>query len=395
MGWRAALGAGVAVFGLAPAAVVAAPIDSGAEGSLARAERLSKTERQIPVGCVGEPTAAGLNELLRARFGPVIGWDNPKIIDLGGGRALWLLSDPYVDPTLSATTLRDEDFLHNTAVVQIGSCFSVFQRMNGVDPVAFVADLPDGDFFWPLGGTLGADGLIYVFWSQMREDPPYPEEGITRHPVATWLAAYDPQTFAMRRFALAPNAGVYPQYGSAVQTAGGHTYLFGNSNMLNLTIEGGPGAEPFTGTRTYLARVPAGQLTALPQYFTGSTWSDDPAAANPISARWRRSNAMQPRLIDGQWFSVVKRDEWWGGHVVVERASAPEGPWTVIAELPAIPRVPSTLSTTFVVTYQPVLLPRRGPDGRLIAILSQNAADFELAIASPELYRPQAVAVPG
>jgi hypothetical protein len=388
----AALAAAVAL--LLPA-TAGASVDEGAGGHLAAAERLAGTTRVMPVGCIAELTARALDRLFAERFGPIVGWDNPKVVDLGGGRALWLLSDPYVDSTMSATTLRHDDYLNNTVVMQDELCFSVVQRMDGAEPVEFAADLPDGDFFWPLGGALGADGLIHVFWSQMREDPLLPEDGITRHPVATWLAAYDPYTLEAVRFAPAPDAGVYPQFGSAVQTAGAYTYLFGNSNMLNLTIEGGPGAEPFSGTRTYLARVPAGQLTAIPQYFTGGGWSNDADAAAPISARWQRSNAMQPRLIDGRWFSIVKRDEFWGTDLVVERADAPQGPWTAVAALPAAPRVPAEHQEVHVVTYQPVLLPQRGADRRLIAIVSQNAAEFEVAIEQPALYRPQAVAVPG
>jgi hypothetical protein len=324
-----------------------------------------------------------------------MGWDDPKVVDLGDGRSMWLVNDPYVDPA-GRTPLRPDAYLHNTAIVQDGPCFSVVQRMGDGRPIEFAPDLPNGDFFWPLGGTVDEAGVIWVFWSEMRDDPDHPFlDGITRHPVATWLAAYDPQTLITLQFQRAPDAGVQPQYGSAVQTWGDFTYLFGNSNMLDLTREGGYDAGPFSGTRMYLARVPAGQLAAQPEYFTGGGWSSSASAARPYWTRWYASNAMQPRVIDGQWFSVVKQDEFWGDTVVVETADVPWGPWTTVQRLPAVPRLPPDRAGVWMTTYQPILLPQRGDDGRLIAVLSQNASIWQDAIADPRLYRPQALRVRG
>jgi hypothetical protein len=134
-------------------------------------------------------------------------------------------------------------------------------------------------------------------------------------------------------------------------------------------------------------------LWLAPQYFTGAGWSTNAEEAAPFSTRWYASNAMQPRLVNGQWFSVVKKDEFWGDSVVVEHASRPQGPWSTIAWIPAVPRVPADRSGVPMSTYQPVLLPERGTDGRLIAVLSQNAADWLVALDDPRLYRPQALAV--
>ena len=148
-------------------------------------------------------------------------------------------------------------------MVQDGSCFSLVQRVDGGLPWEFAPSVSDREWYWPIGGSIGAGGLLYVFWSRMVEDGAQAFlDGITRHPVQTWLGVYDPNTFATISFEPAPNAGVFPQYGSAVQTAAdGYSYLFGNSNMLELSREGGYGKpSPFSGTRMYVARVPAGQF---------------------------------------------------------------------------------------------------------------------------------------
>jgi hypothetical protein len=376
--------------------VLAAPVDDGGGTASQPAQRIPGPFTVTPLGCVASMTAAHLDALFAQRLGPLMGWDNPKIIDLGDGRSLWLLSDPYVDPTMTAATLDTAHYLNNTAMIQDGRCFSLLQRMRNGSPVEFAPDLPSGDFFWPLGGTVGAGGLIYVFWSQMNEDAPVAwGDGIPRHPVATWLGVYDPLVWSTVQFSRAANGGVSPQYGSAVQTSGSYTYLFGNSNMLNLDLVGGFWSGPFSGIRMYVARVPAGMVWQAPEYWTGGGWSASAAAAVPYWTRWYVSNAMQPRRIDGHWFSVVKKDEFWGSTLVVDTSSAPAGGWTTLSTMPAVPRLPAERAATLMTTYQPVLLPQRGDDGRLIAILSQNAATWTDAIADPRLYRPQAIAVRG
>ncbi|MFT3853920.1 MAG: hypothetical protein QM733_14435 [Ilumatobacteraceae bacterium] len=375
----------------------AAGVDSGAGGDLAPAQRIPNPLKVIGADCVPDLDASALTARLRDRIGPLRGFDNPKLVPLGGDRTLWLVTDPYVDLSgADEGPLQPTDYVHNTLLLQEGSCFSLVQLVLDGRPWEFAPSTSDRDWFWPIGGGIGAGGLLYIFWSRMVEDGAQAFlDGITRHPIETWLGVYDPATFATIRFEWAPDSGVFPQYGSAVQTApDGFSYLFGNSNMLELSREGGYGKPtPFSGTRMYLARVPAGQFELPPTYWDGRGWSTDASAAAPISSRWSISNAMQPRLIDGVWYSAVKQDEFWGDRVVVERASAPQGPWRVVADVPVTAVVPADRAGTLMTTYQPVLLPRRAPNGTLSVLLSQNSAIWLESIADPRLYRPQVLAV--
>ena len=294
------------------------------------AQRIPNPLQVIGIDCLPNLSATALQGRLRDRLGPLLGFDNPKLVPLGGNRTLWLLTDPYVD--LSGANdgpLQPTDYVHNTLLLQEGHCFSLIQRVDGGLPWEFQPSISPQEWFWPLGGSIGQGGLLYVFWSRMVEDGAQAFlDGITRHPVQTWLGVYDPTSFATISFARAPNSGVFPQYGSAVQTAAdGYSYLFGNSNMLELSREGGYGApSPFSGTRMYVARVPAGQFQAAPQYWTGGGWSASAGAAAPFSSRWSISNAMQPRLIDGVWYSSVKRDEFWGDRVRRRTSRRAAGP---------------------------------------------------------------------
>jgi hypothetical protein len=134
-------------------------------------------------------------------MGPLLGFDNPKPIPLGGQRTLWLLTDPYVDLSEANNGPLDPvDYVHNTLMVQDGSCFSLVQRVAGGTPWEFAPSRSHRDWYWPIGGSIGAGGLLYVFWSRMVEDGAQAFlDGITRHPIETWLGVYDPTTFATIR----------------------------------------------------------------------------------------------------------------------------------------------------------------------------------------------------
>ena len=172
---------------------------------------------------------------------------------------------------------------------------------------------------------------LWIYWAETVTDPAPPAlDGLRRHPIGTWLAVrrHHAQRTSFRR---APNAGVTPQYGFAVDSDATHTYLFGNSNLLNLSLEGGYDNGPHSATQMYLARVPRGRFDAMPVYRTARGWSADPADAVPISERYWTENTMQPRFTGDGWVGVTKADGFWGSEVVIDVAEHPWGPWRTVA----------------------------------------------------------------
>ena len=264
---------------------------------------LGATDPQ-PVADAGHRLPAGpaaprrSNNRLRERLGPLLGFDNPKLVPLGGERTLWLLTDPYVD--LSGTNngpLEPHDYVHNTLLLQDGACFSLVQRVQDGLPWEFAPSRSDRDWYWPIGGSIGEGGLLYIFWSRMVEDGAQAFlDGITRHPIETWLGVYDPTTFATIRFEWAPNSDVFPQYGSAVQTSPTARATCSATRTCSScparAATEPDGRSPARGC-TWRACRPGGSRIA-PTYWTGSGWSASAAAARPISSRWSISNAMQP-----------------------------------------------------------------------------------------------------
>jgi hypothetical protein len=338
------------------------------------------------VGCADSTSAADLDEFFSHRMGPVLGHDYQHVYPLGGDRYLWLFQDTFSDQSGTADVLGEADFTHNSAMVQTGDCFTLYQRGSVSSPTSFEPGTGEQlltKWFWPLGGEL-ANGRLYVFWAEMTKDPdPAPGKGLGWHPASAWLATYDATTLRRLSFNPAPNPSASRLYGYAVASAGAYTYLFGNTYDQNLERQGGWKAGPLSATRMWLARVPRGQLDTALEYRTANGWSSDPGAARPIMSRFWAENPMQPRFLDGQWVAATKRDGFWGSELFIDVARDPWGPWTTVSEQTIQPRDGDPLMNT----YHAHLLPWLD-DGAIIVSVSQNARDMLAdAYPHPERYR--------
>ncbi len=344
---------------------------------------------ETKIGCARSLGSADLDEFFAERRGPLVGWDNAHVMQLGPERWLWLSHDAFLDYVGDAKTLDDVGAqIQNVAFEQTGTCFSMLHRGTPEERRNF--EIGDGHvdlsrFLWPLGGEVDGD-VVKVFWAETvpSVQSPGPTDGIVRNPTKTWLAEYDLTTLERLSFAPAPNSGVDPIYGFAVASDDEYSYLFGNTNMLNFALVGGYLNGPHSVTKMYLGRVERGRLEQQPEYWTGSGWSDDAASSVPISDRFFAENTMQPRYIDGRWVSVVKENGFSGKEVLIDVAEDPWGPWTTVDRREHVTR-PATVEKN---SYQPIILPWSSVDMGLSVIISENAMAWDDAIQDPPLYRP-------
>jgi hypothetical protein len=352
------------------------------------------------VGCAASLDAPDLEAFFRERIGPVLGWDYQHVYPLGPDRWLWLFQDAFIDHPGSATGLNGVGFAHNAALVQSGTCFVLYHRGTAAQPSSFepgAGEVVLSRWWWPLGGELEA-GVLRVFGAEMVHDSADPPagDGLPWHPVRTWLATYDALDLTRLYFAPAPGpttASSAPPvlYGYAVASDDAHSYLFGNTYQQNLMAEGGFWNGPHSATAMWLARIPKGELTSQPRYWTGSGWNVDPAHARPIQERYWTENPLQPRFVDGRWLAVTKENGFWGDHLAIDVAQQPWGPWTTVQEDPVTGRGSDPLLNT----YHAHALPWRGSDGGLVVSVSQNARDMRRdAYPHPERYRPIFLTVP-
>lgn len=343
-------------------------------------------------GCARDLSAAGLADFFAHPLGPIKGFDEPRMYPLGDGRTMWVLQDAFVDETGRATSYAHMGYANTMVLIQEGTCFTALRRGTATNAVAFeigTGDIAFDHYFWPAGATVSG-GTLQMFWMEMVRDPAEqsPFDGIALHPAATWLATYDIATMQRLSFVPAQNPGVSPVYGYTVVDNGEWSYLFGNSFLQNLALEGGFSNGPHSATRMYLARVPRGHLEATPTYWNGTTWSDDATAAAPISSRYWTENLVMPVVIGDQWVSATKVDGFLGNSISIDLAPNPWGPWTTVLTIPSTPRG----DPKDIVTYHASVLPYLDPSGALIVELSQIPMELGRNDA-PAKYRPNVFTV--
>ena len=341
--------------------------------------------------CAGGRSAPELNALFGNQVGDIAAFDSPTVLQLPDGRALWLLQDAFIAPSSApVASLRPPTmFAHNAAFVQEGDCFTVLHGPTTPGPHCSVADgslIGNGSiatcsrWFWPMGAGIDANGAPTVFMGEYSN----PLGGGAAPPAAlvgVWLATLHPDTLEVLSMQPAPDAGSDIAFGHWVESDDSFSYLFGWSrDQFNLPDLSSP-----PPSQVFLARVAKGRFDTTPQYWDGTTWTNDRAAAAPIADTPGRANAMQPRRFGSTWVSVVKLDEGAGGTVRVSVAPQPQGPWTTTQEV----AVPTRTLNGLTNTYAAHLLPWQSSTGHLIVALSNNAWEMDpVTFANPWLYRP-------
>lgn len=350
-------------------------------------DKLSPEYVTFDAGCASDTSAAGLAAFFAQPLGPIYGFDGPRVYPLGDGRNLWMLQDTFIDYAGGQDSFAHMNYANSSALIQDGTCFTALQRGTTTDAQSFeqgTGTISFDHYYWPAGGMV-TDGKLQMFWMEMVRDPEIggPLDGLSLHPVKTWLATYDVASMQRLSFVPAPNPGVAPVYGYHVASDETWTYLFANSYQQNLALEGGYSNGPHSATKMYLARVPLGRLDATQQYWNGVGFVDQPTAAVPISSRYFTENSMIPQRFGGKWISATKVDGFLGTAVSIDIADDPWGPYTTVKLLPATPRG----SPDSVVTYHAFILPWLDPSGGLIVSLSQIPLALGATDAPPR-YRP-------
>lgn len=340
-------------------------------------------------GCHDLRTPDGLVRALDAGFGLTRHYDGVLPVDLGDGRSLWFLQDPFLDWVVDgpASTLTEMQY-SNSAVVAFGAdgCAQLLvdgPNVNGRFGFEFgpaPEDITWKRFFWPLAALVEADGLS-VTWAEMIRSPDqlHMIDGIGRHPGRTFVARYDLETLERLAWDDFEDLGVGFGFW-AVAGDDGWTYHFGNPNLLNLAMNGGFGNGPHPATENYLGRGPtlAGGVTEV---WDGTGWTTRLERAAPVLSQGWAATMLRPRLDpDGRWVAALVEEEFWGSDVVVLVAEDPTGPWREASRYPT-PNVGDVPLVNYHATIHDVSTCEAS------LVVSSNAADWEQAVVEPDLYR--------
>lgn len=356
--------------------------------------RAARADTVIATECVNATDTSRLNALITNELADLVAFDSPRVIALPDGRYLWTVQDTFISATPGArsSSLRPPTaFAHNALIVQAGNCFTTIHgaatpgehcAVSDASYVGQAATATCSHWFWPLSGGVDQFGRVAVFYVEMvNENGGGAAPGA--HAVAVWIARFDLATLDLLSFAIAPAASADVVYGTAVESDASFTYLFGWSmDQFNLPDPTSP-----PPSKLFVARVPVGRFDMQPTYWNGSDWVADRAAAVAVNTDQSGfANAMQPRLLDGQWVSVVKPAEWSGAMVRVDTAPAAQGPWTTVQSV----TVPTRTLDGRTNTYAATLMPWRSGRGNLVVAISNNAWQMNpVAIDSPTLYQPR------
>lgn len=310
------------------------------------------------------------------------GGDYQHTYQLPDGRVLWLFQDLYFsdDDNLNSPL---NNAAHNAGLLQDGDCWTILGSQ-GRDLIGDVETIDSRRWFWPLDGEIGFDGNLWIFMAEM-SNPAGNGAASGALPVRTWLAILDPVTLTQLYFQPAPDAGASKQlYGWSIVSDDHYSYMYGHCYRQFAHDVNGPGQFDSTCMpSTYLARVPLGHFDVLPEYWNGSGWTADAFGAKPVMTRGA-ANPMSVQWFGDVWVSVTKADDWWGTVIYVDKAAAPQGPWTTTQTIPVLN---DRKCSNGCGNYNAQLLPWLDAGGKMTISLS-NGGEYALWLANGRLYRP-------
>ena len=314
------------------------------------------------------------------------GGDYQHAYPLPDGRVLWMFQDLHFSNT---NTLGATNAVHNGALIQDGSCWTI-QGSQGRDFIGDALTRDSVDWFWPLDGEVGSDGLLRIFMVEMY-NPNGNGAALGAAPIATWLATLDARTLEVLSFDPAPDSS-RDLYGWSVVSTDKYTYLY--SHCYRQFINDLPNVGQFDAgcmQHTYLARVPVGRLDLAPEYWIGSGWSTSSDLAQSTLSRGT-ANPMSVQWFGNVFVSVSKVNEWWGSSIYVDKAASAQGPWTSVQQVSVV----ADRKCTNCGNYGAFLMPWLDGAGRMIVALS-NGGDYNAWRANAWLYRPTfySLALPG
>jgi hypothetical protein len=209
--------------------------------------------------------------------------------------------------------------------------------------------------------------------------------GLGALPVRTWLAILDPDSLQQLYFEPATDSGATKElYGWSVTSDDQYSYLYGHCYRQFVNNVNGPGQfDSSCMPYAKVARVPLGHFDAAPQYWNGSTWVGDANAAAPVTTH-PLASPVSVQWFGDLWVSVTKAGDWWGTDIYVDTAPAPQGPWTTVQKINALPMRKCSQGCA---NYSATLMPWLSTAGRLVIGLSLGG-DFPLWLANGSLYRP-------
>jgi hypothetical protein len=339
-----------------------------------------------PLTCLPRVTTAADYQRAFDQRGPVwSGGDGAVPVPLPDGRVLWMFGDTELGPVVNNRFVAPQNFVHNTFIVQTGTCFQPFVGGSAARPTEWFRNPAPNQYYWPGSAVVDPSRrTVHVFLLLVQNVPGVAEWGFktigTR--VAT-LSLPDLRVQSITALPLPSSAGT-PLYGSGAVVSGGYTYLYGNRQITTGWLPRG---------EEYVARV-AANVTGPWQYWDGTGWSANAADAAPMTFLRADASVDDPPVAGltvvpygSGWLASAKRGEIISSDVTAWYSASVTGPWSPV-NLPD-GRVATTVTDNSVDQFsyngRVVVLPGSGPT----VVYSVNTTNDPAKRLDAHLYGPR------
>ncbi|SDS72158.1 hypothetical protein [Microlunatus soli] len=384
---RPALGAAL-LAGVATVALVGLP---------ARADTSNPADAPTAVGDLGscatgdtgavlKPTATANTELTQAfrAFGNSGGgwankggWaasDGVYSAELPGHKVAWLMNDTFLGPVNADESMTEPGFIHGS-ILPAGRDGLPDTTITGgtqaaPESIASPPDGVDGDpWYWNADGIVDG-GKLRVFQGRIGKtdgDPPWN---------FGWLGS-DIVTYS-KDFTVESIVRTYGEpgtvnWGNELVRCAGYTYIYGEKDST-----------------MYVARARVGHLVDKDwDFWTGSSWSADPAAAGPLVPDLGASYSVTP--VDGRFVLTTTSASIFTDHkIYVASAPTPVGPFT---ERTAVYTAPEGGVGNIYAPYNVAAHPAISKPGELIICYNVNSGNGDDLLADANNNRPRFVTI--
>lgn len=300
------------------------------------------------------------------REGP--GWtggDGTYSADLPDGRVAWSFGDSYVG-MMAADGSRpaSQPFVNNAMMVQSGSSFATLVGGSLSQPQSLVGTGDPNSWYWP-GASAAEGGSFIQFLSRTSRTGP----GLWDFKYAgSYVASFSLPGLTLQSVTAVPASDTI-QWGVWVLDDGGYTYIYGVEDR---------GWDKYV----HVARVSAGDIFGQWEYYSGTSWSTDPASSARVFDGV--SNQYSVVRMGGKYQLVTQTPL--GRDINSYSGVTPVGPFV---NKKVLYTTPTWGGDTF--TYNAVGHPELSGSGDLLISYNLNSSNPADLYSSPELYRPHFV----
>lgn len=319
---------------------------------------------------------SSFNSLIRKVNGGWIAGDATFSIALPGQKTLWLFGDSFIGTVKPDNSITiGAKMIRNCAVLQNGDSMTAFLGGTFQNPVSFVSSAADNsDWYWPEHGLIENDTLKIFFSEFVLASGP---AGFNFKYKAAMVARFTFPEIKLVDFTTLPyydTNGVC--YGNSVLVENGYTYIFGRKEYDTVYHIPYP----------HIARVPEGNILAPWEFYTGNSWSTDPAETQKISSVAVSQQYGVFKMNDK--YVVVSQEIWFSTKIYSYTSNRIEGPWS---NKNLLFNTPILYANVF--TYNAFPHPQFNEDNRLLISYNSNG-NFADIFKNVEVYRPRFVRVP-